>query len=204
MRRWWWPLGAVATLVLLVSASRPWVSGTTADPVLGASTVTATGSQLGALAVGGALLAGAGLVAGLLGSRRVRLLAAACLLLAAGMAAWQAVAAVLDPVGGLEPVVAERTARSGATGSVTAATATAGTWMAGAAALALVMAAAGCLAHGLAGPSAPQRPGGGPPAPARQRGGEPRDGTAWDRLSRGEDPTAQEPPEDRPGAPGQT
>lgn len=194
MRRWWWPLGAGAVLALVVAAARPWVSGTTADPVLGQAAVSATGSRVAGVVLAGALLAGAGLVAALVGSRPVRLLAAAALAVGGLLVLWQAAVVLVDPSAALEPLVAERTGRTGAAGSVAQAAAGGWPWVAVLAGVALLTAAAGGAVSATRAarpdpaPRSRRRPVQ-PPADASERGVRTRGSEEWDRLSRGEDPT---------------
>lgn len=86
MKRWWL-LVALGVLVVLIGAGRTWVSGTVTDPVLGGTIVQASGTATGATLVAGGLLAGAALLAGLVGSRPVRLAASLCLAAAAVLVA---------------------------------------------------------------------------------------------------------------------
>lgn len=183
-------LGAV---VLLAAGARTWVHGVVTDVVLQNSTVSVSGSQAASGAVIGALVAAAGAVATLTGGRIVRVIGALATLLAGVLVLVQTTRVLLDPHDVVGEHAAETTGRTGevdATGVVTA-------WPWLALVAALVLTAAGLLAlvraPRWAGLSARYES----PAdtdPARPTRAE----SDWDRLSRGDDPTTNEPARERP------
>jgi len=108
---------AAPTLLLLLSATRTWVTGRTSDPVLGQATVSVTGSQAapGVVALGAVALAG--LVAVFTGGPRIRRVSAVLLTLAAVGATALAVLVVADPAATLGRAAAVQLGRTGAVGS---------------------------------------------------------------------------------------
>lgn len=175
----------VGALVLLAGGGRTWVSGTVDDAVLGASRVTATGTQVAAGVVALALVGAAAAVASTTSGRvlrRVTLVALALVGIAEGYAA---VRVLLDPGAALGEVAARA---AGRTGSVeTHAAATAWPWLALVAGLLLVVAAvAGWVgAASWRGLGARYETGSTTAGPRGQRVG-----SDWDRLDDGDDPTA--------------
>lgn len=182
-------LGVLGAGLLVVSASRTWVAGTVDDAVLGASRVSATGSQVVPGLVALALVAAAGAIASTTSgavTRRVTLV----VVLLAGLAEAALTLRVLHgPAGALGSVAAASTGR---TGSIeTHSTATAWPWVA------LVAAAAVLLAGVLGWVGARKWRGLGaryettadaPEAHRRGARGE-RVASDWDRLDAGDDPT---------------
>ena len=108
---------AAPTLLLLLSATRTWVTGRTSDPVLGQATMSVTGSQAapGVVALGAVALAG--LVAVFTGGPRIRRVSAVLLTLAAVGATALAVLVVADPAATLGRAAAVQLGRTGAVGS---------------------------------------------------------------------------------------
>lgn len=184
----WWPLATAAGVLLaLAGAGQDWGVAVAVDPVLGQTETPVTGSQVGRTITAGGLLAGAALLAGLTGTRVVRLLAALSILVAAGLIAYPAMQLLRDA----EPVVlsalAEATAVTGGEDLVLSSVRlSAWPWIALAASLLL-------LAGGLAAGVRARRHGhGAPPAAERDGRGRPAGGSSdWDRLSDGEDPTEE-------------
>ena len=188
-------LALLGALGILVCGFRPWVTGSVDDAVLGATQISATGTDVAPGLSAVALALGAAAIAVVAAGRIARLVAvvayAACL---AGAVALT-VRVLADPSGVLGPVAASRVGRTGSVEAV--ASATAWPWMAlGAAAVALlglVGAVVGVRSWG--GPSGRyEAPVGGAEPVAGPRGE--RVASDWDELSAGRDPTdvGQEPP----------
>jgi hypothetical protein len=180
-------------VVILVSGSREWVSGSVDSAVLGASVLHGRGSDVAPGALAGALVGLASAVAVATSGTVVRFIAACAALLAAALCAAVVIGILVDPGGALGDLAAAGTGRSGtvvAHGRV-------GAWAWVALAAGLVMGVGGLGAMVGAGRwrglssryDAPLAGDGSQPHP----GGEPasRPDSAWDQLSRGEDPTAQ-------------
>ena len=188
------PLAVVAALVAVAAATRTWASGAVDDAVLGASTVTATGSQLAAGYVGAVLVAAAGILAAAVTGVRIRLAAALAAIVGAGGAVLQVVLVVADPGGRLGPVAAAAVGRSGPL--PVAGSASVGAYAALAAAIVLTLAGLLALAGARSWPAPSSRydaPGeGGDPLATGARGE--RIGSDWERLTAGEDPTDVPPP----------
>lgn len=193
-----WLLAAACALVVLVAAGRPWLTSATPDPVLGTSRLEVTGGEVSPVLVAAAVLALACVLAALLGSRPLRLSAAAGLTVAGALALGSTVLVVLDPLQGVEAALSARTARTGASGQVSQAQLTFWPWVGGTAAAAMVVLALVALARPGTAPgteraaAAGDRAHRGDPAAAGEadRTAHPAPGPdAWDRLSRGEDPT---------------
>jgi len=170
-------LVVLGALVVIVTASRTWVSGSVDDVVLGQTSVSATGSDVAGGVVALALVVVAGAVASATAGPRARVVALVLTLLASlgGMALVARV--LLDPDAALGPVAA---AAAGRTGSIeTHAAASAWPWTAMAGFLLAGLAVGGLArarraALGLS--SRYEAPG---RAPASD----------WDQLTAGEDPT---------------
>ncbi len=178
-------LGAGA---LLAGGSRTWVSGTVDDPVLGASRVTGSGTDVVPGLVALSLAAFAAVLATTTSgrvARRVTLVVAG--LTALGLGAL-VVRVLLDPSGVLGSVAARSTGR---TGSIeTHAVAGAWPWV-GLVAVLLLLAATAAAAAGLrrwSGLSARYDAPGGARGEGRGSRGE-RVASDWDRLTQGDDPT---------------
>lgn len=186
----WWLWALLGTLVLLVAAQRTWVSGSWTDPVLGPTAVTATGSQVGGTLTAGALLGGAAVLAGLVGTRPVRLVAGVCLAGGAVLTGLPAVRALTTPEAVLERVASEAPGSATVGGQTVDAATTAWPWVGLAAALVVLSSAALCLLRWWRERSAVATPtvreGSARPAPRTD---------PWDELTRGEDPTL-DPPDD--------
>lgn len=180
-------LTAVGALVLVAGAGRTWVTGTVDDAVLGASRVTATGTEASSGVVALALVAAAAALASTTSGPVVRRVVLAVLGLAALGEGYAVGRVLLDP-GRILGEVAARSA--GRTGSLeTHASVTAWPWL-GLAASVLLLVAAGCGwvgASGWRGLGARYEPSGTAAGPRGQRVG-----TDWDRLDAGEDPTLRD------------
>ena len=112
----------LAAGVLLVSGSRVWVNGSVDDPVLGASILHGTGSQVARGVLAAALVGAAAVVAAATSGRIVRRLAAIVVVLAGALGAAVIGSVVADPDGALGRLAATGTGRTGdvpAHGSVT-------------------------------------------------------------------------------------
>jgi uncharacterized membrane protein (TIGR02234 family) len=176
--------------VLLVSGTRVWVNGSVDDPVLGASMLHGTGSQVARGVLAAALVGAAAIVAAATSGRVVRRLAAAVVVLAGAMGAAVTVSVLADRDGALGRLAATGTGRTGevaAHGSVTV-------WVWVAALASVVMALAGVAALVGAGrwsglSSRYDAPAGAAAAAPEQAVRRSRE-SVWEQLSRGEDPTA--------------
>jgi Tryptophan-associated transmembrane protein (Trp_oprn_chp) len=172
-----------AASVVLVSGSREWVSGSVDDVVLGAGALHGSGSDLAPGALAAALVGMASAVAAATSGRVVRVVAACSAVMAAVLGATVVISVVVDPGGALGRMSAAGTGRSG----TLAAHGHVGSWAWVALAAMLVMGIGGLGA--LAGGRRWQG------LSSRYEAGEPAAGhpSAWDQLSRGEDPTAEHP-----------
>ena len=179
-------IGALSALLAAVTARRPWVRGTVDDAMVGGSLQEATGQEAvtGFVALGLVVLAGAVAAAA---TRRIGRRVAAVILLLAALALLALVARViLDPEGVLGAIAASSTGRTGALTASGQAT----VW----AYLATLPALSALVTAALAWRGATHWP---EPSAAYDRPGTERPGrrgervtTDWDRLSEGEDPTA--------------
>ncbi len=179
-------LGLVSVLLLLLSGSRTWVQGTISDVVLANSTVTVSGSSAAPVLTAGALVGAAAVIAVLTAGRIARLIAASLAGLAGVIALIAAFGVVRDP----RAAVAARGAGStGRTGDV-AAQGVLTFWPWVGILGALLLTATGVLAF-LGGRrwSGLSSKYDAPNAPDRRT-------SAWDQLSSGADPTADDPDED--------
>jgi uncharacterized membrane protein (TIGR02234 family) len=184
-----------AALVILVSGSREWVSGSVDDAALGATVLHGKGSDVAAGALAAALVGLASAVAAATSGAVVRVVAACATLIAAVLGAILVVAVLADPGGALGRLAAAGTGRSG----TLAAHGHVGVWAWVALAAMVVMGFGGLGAlggarrwHGLSSRydvpvsrvvgEGSRRDTAGQPAAGNE--------SAWDQLSRGEDPTA--------------
>jgi hypothetical protein len=181
------------------AGTRVWVRAVVQDPT-GARVIPGTGRQVVPVVPSLALVALAGAVVVLLGSRWTRLAAAAVLTLAGAAAAGAAVQSALVPQTTVAPVVAERTGRQDG-GAIVSARTTSWAWLAGGAGALVGLGGLGVAVSTL--PRAHRRhPGGTLPEAARPARPPPDLGAAgtdpspppapaeaWDALSRGHDPT---------------
>jgi len=179
--------------VILVSGSREWVSGSADSAVLGATVLHGRGADVAPGALAAALVGLASAVAVATSGTLVRLIAACTAFLAAVLCGAAAIGVLVDPDGALGALAAAGTGRSGAVaanGRVTV-----WVWVALAAAVAMGVGGLGAVVgarrwQGLSSRyDAPVESDG-----LRRTGREGRDrapgrDSAWDQLSRGEDPT---------------
>ena len=182
----------VSVLVILVSGSREWVSGSADNAVLGVTAVHGRGSDVAPGVVAAALVGLASAVALATAGTVVRYIAACTALLAAILCTAVAVGILVDPGAALGKVAAAGTGRSG----TVAASGRAGIWVWVALAAALVMGVGGLGAivgarrwQGLSSRYDAPVLGEGP-ASLTSGEGAPGHDSAWDQLTRGEDPTA--------------
>jgi len=183
----------VSAVALLVSGSREWVSGSVDDAVLGAGALHGKGSDVAPGALAAALVGMASAVAVATSGRVVRVIAAGAALLAAVLGAGVVLAVVANPADALGRLAAASTGRTG----TVAAHGRVGSW-AWVALAATILMGVGGLGALIGGPrwrglsatyDAPVAAEVSPPDSSRQ----PASGhdSAWDQLSRGEDPTAE-------------
>ena len=176
-------LVAVAASVILVSGSREWVSGSTSDVVLGAGALHGRGSDVAPAALAAALVGLASAVVAATAGSVVRVIAACSALMAAALGAVVVISVLVDPGGALGRLAVAGTGR---TGTVAAHGRVGGwAWVALAAMLVMGIGGLGALAgrrgwRGLSSRYDVAEPAAGPASSA----------SAWDQLSRGEDPTA--------------
>jgi hypothetical protein len=179
-----------AASIVLISGSQDWVSGSTGEIALGVGTLHGTGSDVAPGALAAALVGLASAVVAATSGRIVRAVAALCALMAAALGATVIVSVLFDPGGALGKLAAASTGRSG----TVAAHGQAGGWAWVALFATIVMGVGGLGAlvgrhrwRGLSG---------------RYDAGEPAvaDGSAWDQLSRGQDPTVEKPSQGVPDA----
>lgn len=176
-------VGVVAVLLLLLAASRTWVTGSIADAVLQQAKVTVGGSSAAPVVTAGALVGAAAVVALLTAGRVPRLIATVATSLAGVLALVGTLAVVRDPAG---TVKAHAAASTGHTGdAVTQGALSIWPWVA-------VLGAILLVATGVQAAIGGRRWSGlsskydAPAARVRQT-------SAWDRLSAGEDPTTDDP-----------
>jgi uncharacterized membrane protein (TIGR02234 family) len=183
----------VSAAVILVSGSREWVSGSVDDAVLGASALHGKGSDIAPGALAAALVGLASAVAVATSGTLVRVIAAWATLLAAVLGAAVMIGVLADPGGALGNLAVAGTGRTGtvaAHGHVGA-----WAWVALAATAGMAVGGLGALVGGRHWRGLSTRydapvPGEAPaPDPAREPA--PGPDSAWDRLSRGEDPTVE-------------
>lgn len=175
-------LVVLGALVVIVTASRTWLTGSVDDVVLGQSSVSATGSEVAGGVVALALVVVAGAVASATAGRRARVAALVLTTLAALAGVVVVARVVLDPDAALGPVAA---AAAGRTGSIeTHAVVSGWPWVAMAGFVVATLALAGLARVRRAAPGLSSRydaPGRGPESD-------------WDQLTAGEDPTDVGPP----------
>ena len=183
----------VSAVAILVSGSREWVSGSIDDPVLGVSAVRGNGSNVAPGALATALVGLASAVAVATSGRVVRVIAASAALLAAVLGAAVVIGVVVDPAGALGRLAAAGTGRTGT--AATQSRVGSWAWVALVATLLMGVGGLGALLGGRRWSSlssaydapvadvASRRDPAGPPVSSHD--------SAWDQLSRGEDPTAE-------------
>ena len=182
----------LCAVLILISGSREWVSGSADNAVLGASVLHGRGSEVAPGALAAALVGLASAVAVATSGTVVRFIAACTALLAAVLCTAVVIAVLVDPGAALGSLAAAGTGRSGSVAANGRAGAWA--WVALAAALVMGVAALGAMVgarrwRGLSSRYDAPVAGNGPQG---QTSDEPAPGhdSAWDQLSRGEDPTA--------------
>jgi len=198
---------AVPALVLLLAATRTWLTGRSAEPLLGGGAVSATGAQVAPGVVALTLVCLVALVTTLTGGRAVRRLSTLVLVLAAVGAAVLTVVPLTRPEETLGRVAAAGLGRTGVVS--TSADVSAWAWTALVWAVLLVLAAllAAVAARRWSGLSsrfdAPAdqsaATGGGEPSAAATGKGIRH--TAWDDLTEGRDPTVDPAVDSPPTSP---
>jgi len=179
-----------AASVVLVSGSQEWVSGTVDDVVLGPGALHGRGSQVAPGALAAAIVALASAVVAATSGRVVRTVAAWSALLAGVLGAAVVISVLIDPGGALGRLAAAGTGRSG----TLQAQGRAAIWAWVGLAATLVMGAGGLAAllarrrwRGLSS----RYDAGGPTTGKGPPGASAPSASAWDQLSRGEDPTVR-------------
>jgi uncharacterized membrane protein (TIGR02234 family) len=183
-------LALVGALIVLVSGSRTWVSGTVNDAVLGASQIVGTGTQVASGVTALALVAAASALAAATSGRVVRRVALLVLGLT-GLGLGLLVAkVVIDPSGVMGAVAARALGRTGTVH--TQVSATGWPWLCLVAAALLLFAAGGGWvgASSWRGLGARYEAQGATAAGPRGQ----RVGSDWDRLDAGDDPTVAQTP----------
>ncbi len=203
-------LAVLGAGTLLAGGSRTWVSGTVDDPVLGASRVAGSGTEVVPGLVALALAALAAVIATATSGRVARVVTLVIAALATCGLGGLVTRVLLDPSGVLGSVAAQSTGRTGSIETHASATGWAWAGVAAVAVLAAAVLAAGIglrrwsgLSSRYEAPTAPRA--GAPAGEGRGARGE-RVTSDWDRLSVGDDPTddptaarpADAPAEDRP------
>jgi uncharacterized membrane protein (TIGR02234 family) len=197
---------AVPALVLLLAATRPWLTGRSAEPLLGGGAVSGTGSQVAPGVVALALVGLVALVTMLTGRAVVRRVSSVALVVTSAAALALTVRPLTDPEEALGRVAAATLGRTGVVR--TTAEVSAWAWTAVVAGVVLVLAA---LLAAFAAPrwwglskrfDAPGDVAGDPGAtPATPPAGAEADPdphrSAWDDLTEGRDPTVDGSPPER-------
>ncbi|MEO7069675.1 MAG: Trp biosynthesis-associated membrane protein [Nostocoides sp.] len=178
-------LALSATLVVVASGSRTWVTGTTADAVLGSASVSATGTEVVSGLVALALAATAAAIAAATAGRIGRWLAVGVLTLVSLGLAVQVGRFIAAPGDALGRVAAGHLGRTGAL--QTHPTLGGWSWIAVAAAVLLLAAALLALVGASSWGGLGRRYEAGNSDAAGPRGQRVR--SDWDRLDAGEDPT---------------
>lgn len=179
-------VGLVSVLLLLLSGSRTWVTGTISDAVLANTTVSVGGSSAAPVLTAGALVGAAAVIAVLTAGRLARSIAALLAGLAGAIALIAAVGVIRDPTGSAKAAAAGSTGRTGdiaAQGALTF-------WPWVGAGGALLLIATGILAY-LGG-----RRWSGLSSKYDAPGAQARKVSPWDQLTQGADPTEDDPEED--------
>lgn len=182
----------VSGVVILVSGSREWVSGSADNAVLGVTVLHGRGSDVAPGALAAALVGLASAVAVATSGTVVRLIAAVTALLAAVLCTALIIGILVDPGAALGNLAAEGTGRSGTVAAVGRVGGWA--WVALAAALAMAVGGLGAMVGARRWSGLSSRYDAPVAGDVSQRqGGEPAPGhdSAWDQLSRGEDPTSE-------------
>ena len=173
---------------LLVAAFRPWVTGAVDDAVLGATRISATGSEVAPGLSAVALAVAAAAIAVVAAGRIARVVAVVAYAVCLGIAVALAVRVIADPDGVLGPVGASRVGRTGSVETV--AEVTGWPWLALVACLVALLGLVGALAGARRWGRPTARydvPGTTASDVAGPRGERVR--SDWDELSAGRDPT---------------
>ena len=181
--------GLVAVLLLLLAGSRTWVTGSVADAVLQRAEVQVGGSSAAPVLTAGALVGAAAIVALLTVGRWTRSIASVLASLAGALALYGALQVITDPDGAIRDHAAGSTGHTG--DAVAHGALTFWPWVGLLGAVLLILAGVLGLVGG-------RRWSG---LSSRYDAPRPRTRTvsAWDRMSEGEDPTADDPRGDVPG-----
>lgn len=182
-------IGLISVLLLLLSGSRTWVTGSVADAVLQGARVRVGGSSAAPIVTAGALVGAAAVVALLTAGRLPRLFASAFAALAGVLALLGTLGVVRDPDGTVRDHAAGSTGHIG--DAVAHGALTFWPWVGVLGAVLLIATGilaliGGCRWSGLSSRYDA------PTSPTRKV-------SAWDRLSQGDDPTADDPRDDAPG-----
>ncbi len=191
---------AVPALVLLLATTRTWLTGRSAEPLLGGGVVSATGSQVAPGVVALALVCLVALVTTLTGGPVVRRASSVVLVLAAAGAVALTVAPLTDPEQALGRVAASGLGRTGVVRTTAEVSAWAWTALVAGVLLFLASLLAAVAAGRWSGLSSrfevpvdesgePESAGEREPTPAESGRGTHR--TTWDELSEGRDPTVE-------------
>jgi uncharacterized membrane protein (TIGR02234 family) len=182
----------VSAAVLLVSGTREWVSGSVDDAVLGIAALHGKGSVVAPGALAAALVGLAAAVAVATSGRVARVIAAWATLLAAVLGGAVVIGVLTDPGGALGRLAVAGTARTG----TVAAHGHSGlwAWVALVATLGVALGGLGALLGGRHWQGLSDRYDAPVTDQGSQKDAEPRrrppPDSAWEQLSRGEDPTA--------------
>ena len=205
---------AVPALVLLLATTRTWLTGRSAEPLLGGGVVSATGSQVAPGVVALALVCLVALVTTLTGGPVVRRVSSGVLVLAAAGSVALAVLPLTDPEQALGRAAAAGLGRTGVVRTTAEVSAWAWTALVAGILLFLATLLAAVAAGRWSGLSSrfdvPADDGGEPasaglPEEAPVARGRGTHRTAWDELSEGRDPTVEPAdPHTPPSAPEQT
>jgi uncharacterized membrane protein (TIGR02234 family) len=198
---------AVPALVLLLATSRTWLSGRSAEPLLGGGVVSATGSQVAPGVVALALVCLVALLTTLTGGRVVRRVSSVVLVIAAAGSVALTLPPLSDPEQALGRVAAAGLGRTGVVRTTAAVSAWAWTALAAGALLAVAAVLTIVAARRWSGLSSrfdvptdagdssapPSEPGEpvttGAAEPGRDVTAQGTNRTTWDELSEGRDPT---------------
>lgn len=187
-------LAIVGGGIVLAASTRPWVTGTVDDAVLGTSRITGTGTEVAPGLVALSLAALAAVIASTTSGRVVRVVTLVLAALCSGGLVVLVARTLLDPSGVLGRVAAASTGRTGTL--ETHASPSAWPWIALAGVVVLLMATVDAFLGARRWQGLSDRYDA--PASGDRRGprGE-RVVSDWDRLSSGEDPTAEDRPPPR-------
>ncbi|UIJ34112.1 Trp biosynthesis-associated membrane protein [Allobranchiibius sp. GilTou73] len=182
-------VGLVAALLLLLAGSRTWVTGSVADAVLQRADVQVGGSSAAPVVTAGALVGAAAVIALLTVGRLPRSVAAVLAALAGVLALYGALHVITDPDATIRDHAAGSTGRTG--DAVAHGALTFWPWVGVLGAVLLILTGVLGFVGGRRWSGLSSRY----DAPAARK----RTVSAWDRLSQGEDPTADDPRGDARG-----